>query len=245
MKKVLSIALALVMCLGLCACGGNGTPKTTEVPTTAPTTEANTETTETQFSKEEMLKNAQEIDGSKAFGEYNDNKAKFVSQYEGETFLVSGSIYEIEMDHIIVEDGNLLVRVYIPNEEIIELQKGQYVEVVGVAENINLKEQLSRRWVTFDFNSAYLIKSNYTVSGKYFCFKTTDGTHPEGLCLQYLTNSGRLNYIELDLAKEQRETLTNGVYITVEGKMLENDNSKPYSASLKLIDITLLDVTEK
>ena len=41
MKKIISLLLALVMCLSLCACGGgndtSNAPDTTEAPTTAPT----------------------------------------------------------------------------------------------------------------------------------------------------------------------------------------------------------------
>ena len=41
MKKAISLLLALVMCLSLCACGGSNdalnTPETTEAPTTVPT----------------------------------------------------------------------------------------------------------------------------------------------------------------------------------------------------------------
>ena len=38
MKKTISLLLALVMCLSLCACGGsNDVPETTEAPTTIPT----------------------------------------------------------------------------------------------------------------------------------------------------------------------------------------------------------------
>lgn len=39
MKKLLSIVLALVMCLSLCACGGNGNTESTTAPTAEPTTE--------------------------------------------------------------------------------------------------------------------------------------------------------------------------------------------------------------
>lgn len=39
MKKVISLVLALLMCLSLCACGGNNAPEATETPTETQTIE--------------------------------------------------------------------------------------------------------------------------------------------------------------------------------------------------------------
>lgn len=65
MKKALSLILALVLCLSLCACsGGNDTPETTEEPTEATqasTTEAPTETTEPSYTKELIFRPARDL----------------------------------------------------------------------------------------------------------------------------------------------------------------------------------------
>lgn len=226
MKRKLSIILALMLCLSLCACGGgNDTPETT-VP-------------ENSINKEEIVDTAVKLDGYTFYKEYESNKVKLSSQYEGTACLVAGTVYEIENDHIVVTDSNLMVNVYIPAEEIIELQKDQYVEVVGILENIDFKQNMSKIWVTVDFNTGYLTKSTYTKTGVFRSYNSTDGSHPQGICLECINDSGNTYYVELVLTEEQKAGLEHGTEITVEGALLINDNTMPHSAYTKLEVITI------
>lgn len=239
MKKPLLIALTLAMLLTLCACGGSAdAPAGDETPSTtiSPVDEA----PEVQKqSMEELLSTATELDGYTFYKEYESNKVKLSSQYEGTSCLVAGTIDSIESDHIVVIDSNLKVNVYIPTEEIIELEKNQYVEVVGILENIGYEQNMSLVWVTVDFNTGYVSKSTYTKTGEYNFYHSTDGTHPQGLCLKCVNDSGKTYFVELELTAEQSDTLANGQEITVEGRLFVNDNDTPHSAYTKLIVDTI------
>lgn len=246
MKKLLALILSFVLLLSLCACGGGTTSQeTTQTPEvsadTNSVTESNTEETIENEAPtlEELLDTAVELDGHTFFEEYQSNKVKLSSQYEGISYLVAGIIDSIESDHIVVTDSNLKVNVYIPTEEIIELEKDQYVEVVGILENIGYEQNMSLVWVTVDFNTGYVSKSTYTKTGEYNSYHSTDGTHPQGLCLKCVNDSGKTYFVELELTAEQRDTLTNGQEITVEGRLFVNDNDMPHSAYTKLIVDTI------
>ena len=153
--------------------------------------------------------------------------------------MFAGTIYAIENDHIVVAEGNFKVNVYIPTEEIIELEKDQYVEVVGILENIGSEETMSKIWATADFNVGYVSKSTYSKTGIYKADRTTDGTHPEGMYLQCINDSGKIYFIEVILNDDQKESLTSGSEVTLVGRMFVNDNKMPYSAGIKLIVETI------
>ena len=85
MKKALSLILALVMCLSLCACGGeNNTPETT-----APAT--NTATVITNEG-ETVNVSAQDL-----FDEYDANEARFAKVYAGATIEFIGTVKYIKI----------------------------------------------------------------------------------------------------------------------------------------------------
>jgi uncharacterized lipoprotein YehR (DUF1307 family) len=220
LKKFIALLLFVILSFSFTACGnGNSSTKVT---------------------KEELLETAIELDGYSFYQEYTENKVKLSSQYDGKACLVSGTVYEIEEDHIVVEDSNLLVKVYLPETEIIELKKNQFVEVVGLLKNMNFKQEMSQVWVTVDFNTAYLTKSIYTKTGEFYSSSTTDGTHPQGDYLKCVNDSGATYYVELVLTDEQKTNLTSRDKITIEGYLFENDSNMPYSASLKMELITIL-----
>ena len=112
MKKLLALVLSFVLLLILCACGGGTTnQETTQTPEvstdTNSVTESNTEETLENEAPtlEELLDTAVELDGHTFFEEYQSNKVKLSSQYEGTSCLVAGIIDSIESDHIIVTDS--------------------------------------------------------------------------------------------------------------------------------------------
>lgn len=234
MKKFLTLLLVALMTISMVACG--------EETTSAETNQnnSNSDNTVTQeHTLDELLADAVELDGYTFFQEYQSNKVKLSSQYEGKSCLVAGTIDSIENDHIVVVDSNLKVNVYIPTEEIIELEKDQYVEVVGILENIGFEQNMSMVWATVDFNTGYVSKSTYSKTGIYQADSSTDGTHPQGMYLECINDSGNTYFVEVVLTDEQRESLTRGSEVTLVGRLLVNDNKMPHSAYTKLIVETI------
>ena len=123
MKKALSLILALVLCLSLCACGGgNDTPDTTD--TKAPE--------EAVPTKEELLAQALAVDYTTINNDSFENLAKAKSLYCNATLKLDGTIYEIKEDHVRIGNGLTWgVSVYLPTEDLIALEKWQRIVVVG------------------------------------------------------------------------------------------------------------------
>ena len=140
MKKTISLLLALVLCLSLCACGGGNsntpdTPETTE--TTAPL--------EVLMTKDEMLASAVEIDNYEA--EFASNKLRAEEKYIGNNYLVVGNIVGIESTHIEIQsivDNSVslgIISVSLPEEDLMKLTTGQRVQIVGNFESFSEEEK--------------------------------------------------------------------------------------------------------
>lgn len=246
-KKILVLLLLVVMSLSMAACGSSNNPSTateqTELTNTAPESTEQTEQTETDDresaetdtpSLEDLLSSAIELDGYSFFQEYQSNKVKLSSQYVGTSCLVNGYVDSIESDYLSVSDSNLKIHIYLPTEEIIKYDRNQYVQIVGILENIGFEQKMSNVWVTGDFHTGYVSTSTYEKTGVYHNYTSTDGTHPEGTCLEGINNIGKTIFYELELTDEQKQALTNGQELTVEARMFLNENDRPYSAYLKL-----------
>ena len=228
MKKVVSLLLALVMCLSLCACGG-GNDAGSHAETTIPE--------ETVISKDEMLKQAVAIDIDSFLKECSANIAKVKLDYVGKSCLFEAEVFEIQEDYIIVRSKYLEAKIYLPIEEIVELQTNQYVELVGILDKIDYD---TYEGAFADFCVAYVSNDTFVRTGIYRAFSTTDGTHPQVPCLECVDNSGVVYYIELELNDDQRNTLTNGAEITIEGKLFDNYwDTTPNHANLKMIDFVV------
>ena len=100
MKKLLVLVLSFVLLLSLCACGGGTASQ--ETPQNSDTsTDASLDNTDEMADNEipsldELLTTAVELDGYTFFQEYESNKVKLSSQYEGKSCLVAGIIDGIE-----------------------------------------------------------------------------------------------------------------------------------------------------
>lgn len=186
MKKTISLILALIMCLPLCACGGgNDTPATAEAPTETTAPE------EVLMTKDEMLANAVEIDNYEA--EFASNKLRAEEKYIGNNYLVTGNIIGIESDHIEIQSivdnsvGFGSISVALPKEDIMELTTGQRVQVVGRFESFNEEEiDMGYGYSEIVYNgvmtNGYLISDRFEVSGilrmYYVSFRDINGkTH--------------------------------------------------------------------
>ena len=163
MKKAISLVLALVMCLSLCACGGgNDTPDTTD--TNAPE--------EAVPTKEELLAQALAVDYTTINNDSFENLAKAKSLYCNATLKLDGVVCEIKEDHVRIGNGmSWGVSVYLPAEELIDLEKWQRIVVVGkttdeIIEEANFTGTLS----LYQMPEAYLVDDYFeyqvTLKGK-------------------------------------------------------------------------------
>ena len=84
MKKALSLILALVLCLSLCACGDGG--KISKEPAV---TKAKIETNDG---------NTVEMSAEELFNEYDSNEARFNKLYRGATITLTGTVKYIKVD---------------------------------------------------------------------------------------------------------------------------------------------------
>lgn len=164
MKKAISLLLALVMCLSLCACGGgSNAPDTTDAPTET------TEPEEVKMSKEEMLNIAVEIDDYRT--EMKDNIARAEAKYVGNVYYITGHVSDISNDHLNVGDFT----VYLPKEDIIKFSTGQKITVVGKIDSIAY-DKVSDGW------GGYILQCSGVMSNAYF---VTDITELTGILTFY------------------------------------------------------------
>lgn len=157
MKKALSLLLAFVMCLSLCACGGGNDKENNDTST-------NDSTREKSISKDEMMQCAVEIDDYKSA--MQENKARAEATYIGNVYYITGKVSNIESDHIDVGDFT----VYLPREDIMQVSKGQQIKVVGKIDSLSY-ETVSDGWggyydeCTGVMSSAYFVTDRFDVNG--------------------------------------------------------------------------------
>lgn len=168
MKKALSLILALVLCLSLCACGGDGN-KTTKPESTAPETTA----PETTLTKEEMIASAEKTNSAKITSDTSENLVKAKQLYCDRVLEVTGFVLSIEEDHIKVGAdryvGTTVIDVYLPVDDLVLLSNKQVVTVVGkTAETINERTKtVSGTDYTqkyYEMTQAYLVKNTFDVT---------------------------------------------------------------------------------
>ena len=154
MKKTISLLLALVMCLSLCACGGgNDVPETTEAPTETIASE------EVKMSKDEMLNvsnplTRDEIDKS-------ISNVAFAKSLIGNTYTFGGDVFSVAEDYAVVtfyitdEQGtygtaaNMMVaNLYLTLEELISLENQQRLSFVGQLDDVSTHDETIPGWGT-------------------------------------------------------------------------------------------------
>lgn len=155
MKKVISLILAFTLCFVLAACGSNNSDEVTvneEIPPIEEITEATVPTLEVDV----LLENAQVITPHKFFEEANGNIVRVESEYTGKPVLFKDQIIDIQKDYIVVGAANTRVTVYLPTEDIMAVNKNQYVLVAGNVSNISLGQEASLPFVAMDMEQGYL-----------------------------------------------------------------------------------------
>ena len=128
MKKALSLILALVLCLSLCACGGN--------QSSDPNPSA-----ETQPSKEDILKEASDMNLVAAGKAFEENKVNAQDTYYNKYYTIVGTVRQIESDEVIINPINAVsgsafssasqCHVKLPVDEIKMLSTFDVIKVCG------------------------------------------------------------------------------------------------------------------
>lgn len=154
MKKILAMVCAVAACLSLVACGGSGTG-----------------TVKSKMSKEEMMTQAVEADATDINNESFENVARAKQNYCNKILKLKGTIQSIEEDHIQLGcNSTYVIDVYLPMEELVTLDDGQQVVVVGqttdeIIESSNNIAEYTFEYIHYQMPEAYLVQDRFEITG--------------------------------------------------------------------------------
>ena len=158
MKKLLALMLAAALALSLVACGGGGGAGD------------NNTSEETTMTKEEMLEQAIECDTITISSDTTSNIVRATQTYCEKILLITGRIGKISADHIQIDpDPIVRYKVYLPVEEIANLEVGQYVTIVGQT-GAEIKEEpigpgIPQNIYVYEVSPAYFVTDRYEYTG--------------------------------------------------------------------------------
>ena len=161
MKKVTALILAFVLCLTLIACG-QPTADVEQATTAAP-----------KQTKEEMLSVAEECSATDLQNDSIENIVRAKQKYCNKTLLLSGYVRDIKEDHIELSSfygANYMVDVYLSMDELVLLDRGQSISVVGTTTDEILEDADEVGGTVFDYShyqmpDAYLVRERVEVEG--------------------------------------------------------------------------------
>lgn len=214
MKKFIALLLAAVMCLSFVACGKSEAAKT----------------------KEEMLAIAEEYRCSDIQNDSIENIVKAKQKYCNKTLLLSGMVSNIEEDHIElapIYGSNYIIDVYLSIDDLVLLEQGQLITVVGTTTDEIIDESENVAGCTFDYSHyqmpvAYLVKDTVEVTG---ILKDVNNSFAPAFNIQI----GESNVLKLIYFAENVDTSTleYGQEITFVAKEIsKNDNLHYYDAEI-------------
>ena len=161
------------MCLPLTACNLNTSEETSTNTETKENDTIQDVEEETTQSKEDLLAVAEKYTASDIQNDSIDNIARAKMKYCNKTILLSGTVRSIQEDYIELSafySANYMIDVYLPLEELVLLEQGQYITVVGTTtdEIIDASEKVAE--YTFNYRhyqmpDAYFVKDTLEVTG--------------------------------------------------------------------------------
>lgn len=162
MKKLIALLLAGVLCFSLCACGKGKT-----------------------LTKEELLAKAQTVNADDILNDIGGNKAR-AAKYVDSVYCITGHVLEIEENYAIVlaadtGDWNDVIhsddwyayaelavfRVYLPTEELAELNKCENIQFVGKVESVTTFTYAKFEPLSLEITNAYLVQKDVEYQGRY------------------------------------------------------------------------------
>ena len=134
MKKLFSLLLVFMMILSLCACGGE--------------------------SKEKLLESAQDVHITDISNAIIDNMAKATEDYVGKPIKVTGRIKKIESNYFVLSEEHLQygINVYLPKEDLKELNRDEVITVVGTLKSIVDKSEFPIYYHESDMKNGFIIE---------------------------------------------------------------------------------------
>ncbi|MBR1757851.1 MAG: hypothetical protein IJ744_03880 [Lachnospiraceae bacterium] len=172
MKRLFSLTLVLAMCLLLIACAGERQAE--NASETESTTEAATEpTTEPLPTKDELLSQAEKASANDINNAAFDNIARTKQTYCNKTLELSGMVKTIQEDYVELAGfygATYLIDVYLPLDDLVKLDAGQQITVVGntTDELIDTSESVAEytfEYKHFQMPIAYLVQDRMEIKG--------------------------------------------------------------------------------
>ena len=155
-KKLLLILLIVFGTFSLVGCGNKNNEK------------------EEKISKEDIIKQAREVDLGVLYSNYSTNKAKAEKNYVGNYYKISGYINAIESDYVTLSSsskGATYMKVYLSKDELAELDRKYMIVVVGEIKGYedNLVIMKDAYYVTNEFEIEGLIDYCGTIDKGFYC----------------------------------------------------------------------------
>ena len=169
MKKWIILILVFSMASTLVACGTKTDADKGDEPTSGAAltdTNQNVEpTTGEILTKEEMMAQAKEVSALDINNDSIDNMVKAKYNYCNQVLMLEGLISSFGEDHIEMSDvmsPQYIVDVYLPVEEMLDLEKGQSIVVVGMTTDEIIKTSaggiFESEIIHYQMPVAYLVK---------------------------------------------------------------------------------------
>ena len=154
MKRTITLFIVLVLLLSVAACNSQSDLKSATVQTTATiqTTASVPETNHVELTKEELLAEAATITIAKIGEEYSNNTIRAKNNYIDGIYSLWGIVFGVADDCAVLKTDNSPYRVnaYLPMDELLALNKGVAIQVVGRITNIDGFIELSNAYMVTD-----------------------------------------------------------------------------------------------
>ena len=156
MKKILALILSAMFMVSLVACGNGG--------------DSIGGTESSSMTKEEMLEQAEVAEEFEMNNALFENVVNAKQTYCGKVLKVTAPVYMIEEDYIFVGQSGSSLIVYLPEEDIVNLQPLQWITVVGLTnDDIQTETQTvagtEREYQYFVMEQAYFVTDRYDYTG--------------------------------------------------------------------------------
>ena len=230
MKKVISICLILVMVLAaFVGCSKN--------------TGKEDVSSQAVKGKEKLLSQAVDGDAYDINNDSFDNHVKAKNSYCNKVLKLKGTVIEIAEDHVILGGSystEYRVNVYLPTEEMLNLEKGESIVVVGETNDELVEDTENVAQYSFDYHyyqmpTAYLVQDRFEITGT-LGSKNTYQEDPKAYYI--LIGEGNSGYEQNIFFADDVDTasLSKGQKIKFEAKCVNENDTWNYKDA-KIIEI--------
>ena len=198
MKKAISLLLALVLCLSLCACGGGND---------APDTDAPAE--ETAMTKEEMLAQASVWDASAFEEAMASNPLNAKEEFIGKIYTHTLSVQSITEEYFAAGSYKL----YAPIDELKKLATDQSISIVGIVTDTTKTTETA---FGYSYDTYGIVMENVYVVNDIFEFSGT-------VFSRVFDSNGNFEAFEIRSAHEEKTVFRVETTSTINGSPITED----------------------